>query len=736
MKGKKLLSLLLALVLVFALCGTALAAQDKNIVVLYTNDVHCAVDDNIGYAGLAAYKAEMAKDNYVTLVDDGDALQGAALGTLSKGEYLVEIMNQVGYNVCVPGNHEFDYGMSRFLELAKLQKAGYICCNFIDLRTGKPVFDSYKMVTYGDVKIAYVGIDTPESFTKSTPTYFQDANGNYIYSFCEGNNGADLYKAVQTAIDAAKAAGATYVVAVGHLGVEETSAPWRSTDVIANTTGLTAFIDGHSHSTIASQSVTDKAGKTVLLSSTGTKLAAIGKLTLKTDGTVTTELVTGYTQKDAATDAFVKDIQAKNAALLKTVVAKTDVTLTIKGADGKRAVRSAETNLGDLCADAYRIIGNADIGWVNGGGVRADIAAGDITYEQIIAVHPYGNALCVVEATGQEIIDALEMASRNCPGENGGFLQVSGLKYTIDTTIASSVKVDDKKMFVSVDGARRVKDVMVMNKTTGVYEPIDLTKTYTLASHDYMLKSAGDGINMFKDNKFIKDSIMLDNQVLITYITENLGGVVPAAYAKAQGRITVRYKASDVFTDVVSTEWYNSAIQYCLDNKLVVGKAAGIYGINDQMTVGEYFTALYRIGLAMGADYPDKATEGANWTEAAKWLAAQQNLTLTDEQLAAPITREVMAASGAEFIKSIASLLKWTVAVDSARAGFTFKDAAAIGADYAADVSWFYSVKGIDGYEDGSFKPQATARRCEVAQIFYNMLEVVSVSEASASSAA
>ena len=474
---KKLIALLLAVCMVLGLMTTVFAADEKSndIVILYTNDVHCAVDDNIGYAGLAAYKKEMqAAYNYVALVDCGDSVQGDVIGTLSKGEYLVDIMNEVGYDFASFGNHEFDYTLPQLQKLIDKAKYQYLCCNLTyTAKDGKGLtgYKAYEIKTYGNTKVAFVGIDTPESFTKSTPTYFQDANGNFVYSFAEGNNGADLYNKVQETVNAAKKDGATYVVAIAHLGIDESSEPWRSTDLIANTTGIDVVLDGHSHSTIEKEMVKNKDGKEIPLSSTGTKLVNIGKLTIS-DGKFTTELVTNYAVKDDATDAFVKSIQEKNEALVNTVVAKSSVDLTTKRADGTRAIRNRETNLGDLCADAYRAISGADIALVNGGGIRADIPAGDITYGQIIKVHPYGNALCVVEATGQEIIDALEWTARNTMstysdgensvGEMGGFLQVSGLKYTIDTTVKSSAKGDDKSMFVSVDGAYRVKNVKVL----------------------------------------------------------------------------------------------------------------------------------------------------------------------------------------------------------------------------------------------------------------------------------
>lgn len=577
-------------------------AAEQDIVILYTNDVHCGVDDNIGYAGLALYKKEMqAQTPYVTLVDAGDAIQGAPIGTLSDGGYIIDIMNQVGYDFAIPGNHEFDYGMPRFLELSGKLNCGYYSCNFTNLATGAPVFAPYKMMDYGDTQVAFVGVSTPESFTKSTPTYFQDANGNYIYGFCEDESGQALYNQVQVTVDAANAQGADYVILVGHLGNEGVSGQWSSEAVIKNTNGIDAVIDGHSHETY-DKMFPNKDGEQIVVTQTGTKLKNIGKMTIKPDGTITTEMVntvpdagfTTYTvQKndslskiakktlgssqawtiiynankdkikkpnlitagmvltipggaaatedgkfvDAAADAYIKQIQAQYSESLKTVLGSTSVDLTIKDpATGERAVRSAETNLGDLCADAYRYQLGADIGLMNGGGVRDSIAAGTITYNDTLKVFPFGNMGCVVEATGQQIKDALEMASKDCPTENGGFLQVSGLTYTVDTSIPSSVKVDEKGNFQGVSGAYRVTDIKVGE------EPLDVNKTYTVASHNYMLKSGGDGMVMFNGSKVVKDDVMVDVDVLSSYISEKLGGVVGEEYANpaGQGRIIIK----------------------------------------------------------------------------------------------------------------------------------------------------------------------------------------------------
>jgi 2',3'-cyclic-nucleotide 2'-phosphodiesterase (5'-nucleotidase family) len=512
-------------------------ALDKDLAILYTNDVHCAVDGDIGYAGVAALKKQLLDDGcYVALVDAGDAVQGDAIGTLSKGSYIVDIMNKVGYDVATPGNHEFDYGMDRFFELRDMAKFPYVSTNFIDLATGKPVLEPYAMLTFNGVKVAIVGVSTPMTISTSTPTFFQDAAGNFIYGFGQKDGAQGFYTIVQSAVDAAIAEGADYVVGLVHLGIDAITSPYTSSELIENTRGIDVVIDGHSHSTIECERIKNLDGERVLLTQTGTKLAAVGMLYITKEGSMSTGLITSAPEKDADTEAYIATIQAQFEDLLNEVVAKTDVDLTIfePGTDpGVRIVRNSETNLGDLCADAYRYISGADIAFVNGGGVRTNIPMGDITYGAIIKVHPFGNELCMVEATGQEILDALEMGSRVTPSENGGFLQVSGLTYEIHTYIPSSVKVDENNMFVSVDGEYRVKNVMIGG------EPLDLAKTYTLASHNYMLKNAGDGFTMFQDNTFILDSIMIDNQVLINYIVDGLGGLVGEEYADphGQGRI-------------------------------------------------------------------------------------------------------------------------------------------------------------------------------------------------------
>lgn len=528
----------------------------NNIAVLYTNDVHNAYlreGDSLGYGALASYEKQLKSAGYmVTLVDGGDAIQGGVIGTLSKGQYIADIMEYVGYDITVPGNHEYDFGMDTFLELANSSSYNYVSCNFMDLKTGETVFEPYSIVDYGGIKVAYIGITTPETFVKSTPSYFQDEEGNYIYGFCEGENGEELYAQVQKSIDAAKSEGADYIIAVGHMGTDPASTPWTSREIIENTTGINVFLDAHSHSTIESENVTDKSGKEVVLCSTGTKLNAIGQLIINTnDNSLSTSLVKEVQYDDASVLKFVYEITDKFEALQNQVVATTETDLVINNPDtGERIIRSQETNLGDLCADAYRQMLGADIAFVNGGGIRADIKSGDITYGDIVSVHPFGNTACLIEATGQQILDALELGSKSAgEGENGGFLQVSGLTYDINTTIASSVVCDDKGSFVKVDGDYRVMNVMIGD------EPLDLNKTYKLASHNYMLKSGGDGYSMFKDCNILLDEVMIDNQVLINYIVDELGGAIKSdsIYANTYGngriRVITSYKAPTASED-------------------------------------------------------------------------------------------------------------------------------------------------------------------------------------------
>ena len=551
---KKLLACFLALALL--LIAPALAEEtapvfQQDVVILFTSDVHCGVESNFGYAGLALVRdAYERAGNHVLLVDNGDSIQGEPVGTMTSGEANVKLMNAVGYDIATMGNHEFDYGMDRFFELTKMADFPYISCNFN--KDGELQFAPYVIKEFDGVKIAFVGISTPKTLTSSTPKYFQDENGNFIYGFFEDETGEKLYAAVQKAVDDARAEGSQFVIAMAHLGNEDECKPYTYADVIANTTGINAMLDGHSHDTNHVE-MRNKDGETVLRQGCGTKMQGIGYLKIAAeDGAMDAGVMLWNCADFNATELYNLDTDVTKAvseatdelnAALAEVVAKTDVDLTINDPtaakdDGSpvRIIRNAETNLGDLCADAYRYVSGADVAFVNGGGIRVSIKAGDITRNDILKVHPFGNALCVCEATGQQILDALELSVSSMPGEYGGFLQVSGLTFEVDTSIPSGVKRDEKNMFVGVEGDRRVSNVLVGG------EPIDPEKTYTVASHNYLLHNGGDGYTIFQNCTFTQESVMLDNQVLLTYITEGLNGVVGEQYANpyGEGRITAK----------------------------------------------------------------------------------------------------------------------------------------------------------------------------------------------------
>ena len=549
--NRRVLAILLALMLVLSLGLSAYAdgaERSADIVILYTSDIHCGVDQGFGYAGLQAARAYMeAQGNKVFLVDNGDNIQGEPIGTMTKGELCIELMNAMGYDIAIPGNHEFDYGMDNFLKLTEMAKFPYISCNFN--KEGELVFDPYVIKEADGLKIAFVGVTTPKSLTSSTPRNFQDENGNFIYGFCQDETGEKLCDAVQTAVDSARAEGADYVVLLAHLGAAAVSSPWTYADVVSHTSGIDVVLDGHSHDT-EQVIMKNKDGKEIPRSACGTKMACIGWCRIAQDGTVSAGIYTWNNEPSAPALLGVKNEMGKAVEkatkeldkVLKQVVATNEVELTINDpsavdTNGRpiRMIRRAETNLGDLCADAVRAQSGADVGYVNGGGVRVNIPAGKITLDDIYKVHPFGNALCVIEVTGQQILDALEWGAKAVPGEFGGFMQVSGMSYEVHSYIESGCTQDAEGMFTGVTGERRIKNVKIGG------EDLDPEKTYTLAGYDYHLLNSGDGFTMFRGSELLQDRVKLDNQVLIDYITETLGGTVGEEYEDpfGQGRIVI-----------------------------------------------------------------------------------------------------------------------------------------------------------------------------------------------------
>lgn len=547
--------ILIAISLLILVGCTDRLTESGKIVVLYTGDMHCSVEsgaNKLDFAQLALYKQAVSNSaDYVTLVDCGDAVQGSNIGTLTKGESIVELMNEVGYDVCTFGNHEFDYGIDQLEKLMGMSDAEYICCNFMD--SDGCFVSPYTIRSYGELKIAYIGITTPYTLTSSNPEVFKDENGELKYSFCQDTSGEKLYNAVQNAVDTAIGMDADYVVALAHLGNGEGYSPYGSEDVIAATSGIDIVLDGHSHTVVESREVYNKEGEPVMLTSSGSHMQYIGQVTIdtrrttgKNDDVITIRLIdsSDYDRVAGKTEETEKEFEE----ILGTEIGYTAKTLSVNSENGNRLVRNRETGIGNFVADAYRSLTNADIAFVNGGGIRADISEGKITYGYLLNVQPYGNMICVVEATGLEIRDALEMSYRmvegkyedenGSVGESGGFFHLSGMKVVIDTSIPSGVKLDENGMFSGVEGERRVKEVYVLNGETGEYEPLSDSKTYAVASINYILLQGGDGFNMFMNNEVITSEAASDLQAVIEYL-ELSGGNIDERYFATEGRITV-----------------------------------------------------------------------------------------------------------------------------------------------------------------------------------------------------
>ena len=621
---KRLLSCIVCICMVLCSLNAATFAKDsETIVILYENDVHCAVE---GYSKLAAMKNELKSEyEYVGVVSSGDFVQGGTLGAVSKGEYIVELMNLVGYDAIAPGNHEFDYTISRLTELYELSETKYISCNFAKIGEEKTYFEPYTIVSYGDVDIAYIGIITPETITSARPSQFRNENGEIIYTFNESR----LYELVQESIDEATEDGADYVIALSHIGYDESGELNDVTDIIENTDGLDVVLDAHSHSVIEEKIVKDKSGDDVLLSSTGTGFENIGKLTIA-NGEFDTELVKTetYTKTDADVDAYIAEINESYAELGNRKIGESKVELITHNEEGVRLVRTAETNLGNLCSDALFFVTNADVSYVNGGGLRAPIKSGDMTFNDIYSVFPFNNRIVTAEITGQVLLDMLEMSMISYPQEDGAFPHMSGITFSVNKSIPSSIKVDENGFFTKVDGDYRVYDVKVLDKESGNYKALELDKKYILAAADYYILNFGSGMSMFKDAKVVESEGMLDVEVLERYITDNLNGVIGEEYKDVLNRIT--------FTDSYENE----------DNE------------DKAVTRAEAIVALWNMEGSPASDFAmkfDDVSAETPYAEAIRWAAAVKIVNGCSESSFAPgdaLTREQLAAILWRYAKS------------------------------------------------------------------------------------
>ena len=493
------------------------APKEKSIVILYENDVHCGI---AGYTKLAGLRdAILAADTaYVGIVSSGDFLQGGTSGALSKGQYIIDIMRNVGYDAVTIGNHEFDYGTPHMKELLGTFNAPVVCANFFDAGSTTPYFPRYTIKQYGQKRIAFVGVCTPETMIDESYSFFDDM-GNLLYDLKTD----DVYSLVQDAVNDAREEGADYVVLLSHLGEKENVSRIDSPGMVKASEGIDVLLDGHSHSVIEHQFENNLADQPIAITQTGTQFANIGHLLIK-DGHISTTLIPiadiPYTNSQVSTT--VDSIQTLMDEVTSARIGETDYELTINGTDGNRLVRSGETNLGDLVADAFRLAMEADIGLVNGGGIRNSIPAGVITYFHAIDVQPFDNHLCKIKATGAQILEMLENCTRITPGEDGQFPQVSGMKYTIHR---------------SSESGNTISDVLVLDSATGEYLPLDMEKTYTIGTPDYTIN--GGFHDMLKGCEVITTSLLLTHDALAEFIQQTFNGNQNDTYQEPQGRITI-----------------------------------------------------------------------------------------------------------------------------------------------------------------------------------------------------
>ena len=543
-------SKVLFLLLIIALAG---CQRKQPIVILYENDAHCAVE---GYARLAGQRdAERQHTPYVAIVSSGDFAQGNTVGSLTKGEAIVRIMNAVGYDYLTIGNHEFDYTVPQMQHLSELLTAKTLCCNFSryeqdnddkDDRDDDDLYPAYEVKDFGGTKVGFIGVATPSTFRSSTPTYFIDDNGNLLYNFHQ----TDTYECVQEAVNDAREEGAEIIIVLSHLGDDPEVAYSRG--LIAATHGIDVVLDGHAHHVLNERLVNDR-GDSVTLTSTGTKFAYIGRLTIDTDNRVTTELlpISDCHRVNQAVQDTVLAIQQELEARVNAPVGTTAFALADRDNQDNRLVRKQETNLGDFMADVARYTTGANIGVCNGGGLRAGLYNETITFGNIVSIWPFNNTMRVVECTGQQLLDAFEVSAANLPRENGDFMHVSGLRYTINPHVPTSVIWDDNRMFNGVGKTRRIAKMEVFMlaggesdklpyEQRGTWQQVNPNAVYTIGGQSYIIACSG-ASGMFAKMRLlpVEGEPVNDVDAVCAYI-QAMGGTINDVYRRPQGRITIK----------------------------------------------------------------------------------------------------------------------------------------------------------------------------------------------------
>ena len=519
------------------------------VAVLYTSDVHCAFENGIGYAGVQAIRDSFEDQGYTTiLVDNGDAMQGTPYGTISEGEIAINLMNDLRYDVATIGNHEFDYGMVRLFELIDKADFPYCCCNFTE--SGELALPPYVIVEREGIKIAFVGISTPWTITAASRPCFMDTTGEFIYGLCEDETGDSLYEAVQNAVDSARADGADYVIALSHLGNQESDGPWRYSEVVRHTNGIDLVLDGHSHD-LNTETATNKDGVEIVRLTCGKDLEAIGYSIISPIRIIESDIIK-WNNKISMPSALgidndmVSRIHEEEAVYddqLNEVIGHTDYQLCLHDPEyyssfgnPPRLIRKSDTNLGDLITDSILYQSGADVAIMTANNVSIDFEQGDITMLDLMRQFQYDNNLCVIEVSGQNILEALEYGTVRLPQEAGYLLQVAGMSYEVDTSVPSGVVTDSKGEFSNYEGEHRVKNVLIGG------EPLDLNRNYRLAGSEFLVHYYGYGFNMFRGAAMISADYSSECQAFKNYIQSLPDQTLGDEYSnpRGQGRIVVR----------------------------------------------------------------------------------------------------------------------------------------------------------------------------------------------------
>ena len=722
---KKLLSLLLVLCLVLSLSCTAFAAGeakplDGKTVILHSNDVHGAIDL---YAAMASLKADYeAQGAEVILADAGDYSQGTVYVSVNKGADAVTMMNATGYDVATIGNHEFDYGYAQLAENMKAAKFKVLCADVLGA-DGKTIFDANTIIEKGGVKIGFFGLETPEAQTKANPKLIQGLQ------FLAGKDGKELYACAAAQVAALKEQGADIIVCLAHLGVDESSEPYTSYDLSKNVKGIDFIIDGHSHTVMTAGPHKEA------IQSTGTAFANIGVITIDnaTKKIIGNELkAIWHTEENAdgksVTVVDYKTRDEKVAAAAKAIIDPIDKAygekfavskVELNGAKAPNGNRDSETNLGDLITDAmlWKIRSDATIkvpvenvvAITNGGGIRATVKAGDVTKKDINTVLPFGNTLSVVYVTGAELLEALEASTYCTPESLGGFPQAAGVTFTVKT-YEKYDKNPEPYPKSTYYGPKSIQRVTIDNVNG---KKFDLTATYAVVTNNFVA-GGGDTYYAFAAATDQFDTGLPLDEVVMEYITKELKGVIGETYAEPAGRITV---------DQGIAPYYAALREVILDKSAYTAETYAVYAaacakMDAAATEAERVVAYPAVVKAAAA----LKLVGNTFTDAQSgWYKPAVDFAQASGLMA--------GVGGGEFAPTltttramVAQVLYEAEGAPSVEGKTCPLTDVAPGQWYTNAVIWAYNAGVISGRGDGTFCPDDTITRQEMAVMFYGWL--------------